>query len=162
MICLLAFASFTTASAQGQTAASAQDKARSDSAVNALKVKNLRAQITALDKQIKQEDAKRNKTVLGVSPEQLEIMNDRQDSVCLALRSQRTDKELELKEITAKQTAAVIAQQLSVLQQQGTDNNASQPGKPTKPTKPTKPNKPSKPTKPGKPSASGRPSKNNK
>lgn len=127
-----------------------QEKVSGDSAVNAIKVKNLRIQITDLERKIKEEDAKRNKTILGVSPEQLEQMNDRQDSICLALRSQKTDKELELKELTAKQTAAALAQQLMTLQQQGQGNtpasNGSQPNKPVKPGKPSKPAKPNKPS----------------
>lgn len=132
------------------TEAYSQEKVSGDSAVNAIKVKNLRMQISDLERQIKQEDAKRNRTILGVSPEQLEQMNDRQDSICLVLRSQKTDKELELKELTAKQTAAALAQQLTTLQQQGHGNtpagNGSQPNKPTKPSKPTKPAKPNKPS----------------
>lgn len=127
----------------------AQETAATDSAVNAVRVNNLRIQIAGLDKQIKQEDAKRNRTILGVSPEQLEMMNDRQDSVCLALRSKKTDMELELKELTAKQTAEILAQQLSSLQQQGQGNttNGAQPNKPTAPAKPSRPAKPNTPSK---------------
>lgn len=136
--------------------------ADNDSAVNALKIANLKAQIADLNKQIKKEDAKRNKTILGVSAEQLDIMNERQDSICLDLRSQLTDKELELKEIVAVQTAASLAQQANTLQQSvNAQQNASTqqnsgtnttPGKPNKPNRPGKPNKPNKPSKPSKPS----------
>lgn len=89
-----------------------------DSVANALRVRNLKTQIDALNQKITAEDAKRNKVILGVSPSQLEAMNDRQDSVCLELRSQLTDKELELKELTARQTAETISQQVSNLRQE--------------------------------------------
>lgn len=126
-MCVLAIAAVPAlASAQNQ-------QPTADSTANALRIRSLKAQIEGLDKQIKQEDVKRNKTILGVKPEQLEVMNDRQDSVCLELRSQLTDKQLELKELTAKQAAAALSQQINVLQQA-----------PSKPNTPAKPNKPAR------------------
>lgn len=88
---------------------------RQDSAATALRVKALKTQIEELNKDIAKEDSKRDRTILGVSPEQLEEMNERQDSICLELRSQLTDKELELKELTSDQTAAALSQQISNL-----------------------------------------------
>lgn len=130
----------------------AQEKAAPDSAVIAVKMKNLETQITALDRQIKTEDAKRDQTILGVSAEQLEVMNNRQDSVCLALRSQKTDKQLELKELAARQATAALAQPLSMLQQQdqnsGATANSTQPEKTLKTVKPSQTGKPTQTNKP--------------
>lgn len=162
IMCTFAFAlAFLPAQASVQ-----ETTADNDSAVNALKIANLKGQIADLNKQIKKEDAKRNKTILGVSAEQLDIMNERQDSICLDLRSQLTDKELELKEIVAVQTAASLAQQASTLQQsvnaQQNANNQQNTGTTTTPGKPNKPNKPNKPGKPSKPNKPSKPSKSSK
>lgn len=59
-----------------------------------------------LQREIKEEDAKRNQIVPGVRPEVLEQINDSQDSLCLSLRSQLVDVELELKENTPPPVAA--------------------------------------------------------
>lgn len=126
--------------------------AQNDSTVNAIKIKNLKNQKTALQKQIAVEDKKRNAVIEGVSPETLEKRNERQDSICLELRSELTGIELELKELGADGTTAQIAQQYNNLihnsQQDSTQvsvqNNTTTPVKPTKPSKPNKPVKPTK------------------
>ena len=126
--------------------------AQNDSTVNAIKINNLKNQKTALQKRIAVEDKKRNAVIEGVSPETLEKRNERQDSICLELRSELTSIELELKELGADGTTAQIAQQYNNLihnnQQDSTQvsvqNNTTAPVKPTKLSKPNKPVKPTK------------------
>ena len=101
----------TAALAQNsQSTVSAQDiqDARQDSTLIALKIKELNARKEALAKQIKAEDAKRNRAVHGVSPETQEILDDKQDSICLALRSQLVAVNLELKELVPDRTTSSI------------------------------------------------------
>ena len=137
----------------------AQNQAsQNDSTVNAIKIKNLKNRKADLQKQIAVEDKKRNAVLEGVSPETLEKRNERQDSICLELRSELTIVELELKELGADNTNAQIVQQYNNLihnhqqdsTQQTIPSKPTTPGKPTAPTKPTKPSKPSKPVKPTK------------
>lgn len=87
-------------------------------AVQAIKVKELNARKVDLQKQIKIEDQKRNQTFNGVTAETQEMLNDKQDSICLELRSQLVSVELELKELVPDETASVIANQLNILQNQ--------------------------------------------
>ena len=101
----------TSALAQNsQSTVPAQDiqDARQDSTLIALKIKELNARKEALAKQIKAEDAKRNRAVHGVSPETQEILDDKQDSICLALRSQLVAVNLELKELVPDRTTSSI------------------------------------------------------
>lgn len=101
----------TAALAQNsQSTVPAQDiqDARQDSTLIALKIKELNAWKEALAKQIKAEDAKRNRAVHGVSPETQEILDDKQDSICLALRSQLVAVNLELRELVPDRTASSI------------------------------------------------------
>ena len=79
-----------------------------DSTLIALKIKELNTRKEALAKQIKAEDAKRNRAVYGVSPETQEILDDKQDSICLALRSQLVAVNLELKELVPDRTTSSI------------------------------------------------------
>ena len=125
---------------------------QNDSTVNAIKINNLKNRKVALQKQIATEDKKRNAVIEGVSPETLEKRNERQDSICLELRSELTAVELELKELGADNTTTQIVQQYNNLVHsihQDTTQVAA-PNKPTSPAKPTKPSKPSKPVKPTK------------
>ena len=125
---------------------------QNDSTVNAIKIKNLKNRKAALQKQITVEDKKRNAVIEGVSPETLEKRNERQDSICLELRSELTDVEIELKELGADNTTAQIVQQYNNLihHNQQDSTQTSIPNKPTVPAKPIKPSKPSKPVKPTK------------
>lgn len=70
-----------------------------DSIVDALKVRELNIRKQKLQQRIAVEDKKRNQVVDGVTPETLEQINDRQDSICLDLRSQLVAVELELEEV---------------------------------------------------------------
>ncbi len=94
------------------------DSQNKDDAVQAIKVKGLNARKANLQRQIKIEDQKRNQTLNGVTAETQEILNEKQDSICLELRSQLVSVELELKELVPDETASVIANQLNILQNQ--------------------------------------------
>ncbi len=86
----------------------AQNRPQADEAtVNAIKVKELTLKKESLLKKIAAEDAKRDQSINGVAPETQEMLNDRQDSVCLALRSQLVSVNLELKELTADKPVAL-------------------------------------------------------
>lgn len=86
----------------------AQNRPQADEAtVNAIKVKELTLKKESLLRKIAAEDAKRDQSINGVAPETQEMLNDRQDSVCLALRSQLVSVNLELKELTADKPVAL-------------------------------------------------------
>lgn len=131
--------------AQGQTS-------QNDSTVNAIKIKNLKNRKAELQKRIATEDKKRNAVIEGVSPETLEKRNERQDSICLELRSELTAVELELKELSADNTTTQIVQQYNSLVHNNHQDTTqvAVPNQPTQPVKPTKPSKPSMPAKPSK------------
>ena len=89
-----------------------------DTAADSLRVRELNLRKAELQQQIKAEDAKRNRTISGVAPETQELLNDRQDSICLELRSQLVAVELELRERVPDQTASALAIQLGRIAQQ--------------------------------------------
>lgn len=64
-----------------------------------LKLKTLFNKETVLKNKIKEEDSKRNAVYKDVSPETQEMLNDRQDSICLDLRSQLVDVQMEILEL---------------------------------------------------------------
>lgn len=70
-----------------------------DSTLIILKIKDLNHKKEILEKKIKEEDAKRNQPLPGVSQQTREQINDKQDSICLSLRSQLVNINLELKEL---------------------------------------------------------------
>lgn len=83
--------------------ANAQDEEKAaplrvDSVSLQLKIQQLEQQKSRLAKKIEAEDRKRNQAIAGVSAENMEIINFRQDSLCLALRSEMTDIELNIDE----------------------------------------------------------------
>jgi hypothetical protein len=84
-----------------------------DSAANAACIKALQTKRDSLSAIIKKEDAKRNTQLNGVSAEVLEEMNDRQDSVCLDLRSQLVDVQLEIWERSKGTLPTQLKQQLN-------------------------------------------------
>ena len=97
---------------------SAQKKVTpNDSVMNVVKIKLLTEKKTKLKRQIAIEDAKRNEVVNGVTPEIQEVLNDKQDSICLELRSQLVAVELELKEFVPEDTVSTIVGQLNLLNQ---------------------------------------------
>jgi len=97
---------------------SAQKKVTpNDSVMNVVKIKLLTEKKTKLKRQIAIEDAKRNEVVNGVTPEVQEMLNDKQDSICLELRSQLVAVELELKEFVPEHTVSTIVGQLNLMNQ---------------------------------------------
>lgn len=120
---------------------------QNDSIVNAIKIKNLKDRKAELKKRIATEDKKRNTVIEGVSPETLEKIIQRQDSICLELRSELTAVELELKELGADIATTQIAQQLNRLIQSNRPDT-TQMAVPNMPTPPAMPDSPSKPGKP--------------
>lgn len=95
---------------------------KGDSTMLALKIKDLNVRKASLQKQIETEDKKRNRVIEGVDPESMELINDRQDSICLALRSQLTDVQLELNELEPDKTVLQLIQQYNVLSEKNTSS----------------------------------------
>lgn len=73
---------------------------KTDSETTSLKLKSLKLQKEQIQKKISVEDGKRNKQIAGVAEETLERMNEKQDSICLSLRSKLTNINLEIKRLT--------------------------------------------------------------
>ena len=126
----------------GLSNASAQTKA--DTIKVQVKIKELKQTEITLKKRIATEDKKRNQHIEGVSETSMDEINQRQDSICLDLRSQLVDVQLQVKELelsikpattlTPEQAAANLHQGLSTLPAA----TNSHPGKPTPPSKKTK------------------------
>lgn len=91
-----------------------------DSTINAIKIKELTLRKNNLKKLITVEDAKRNRQVVGMSLESMEAMNERQDSICLDLRSQLVTVELELKELIPDRLVSTVVNQLNQMSQSQT------------------------------------------
>lgn len=85
---------------------------KNDSVANVARLKTLQTKRDSLSTLIKQEDAKRNRQLNGVSEEVQEQMNDRQDSLCLDLRSQLVDVQLEIWERTKSTLPTLLQQQI--------------------------------------------------
>lgn len=85
---------------------------QNDSVANVARLKTLQTKRDSLSTLIKQEDAKRNRQLNGVSEEVQEQMNDRQDSLCLDLRSQLVDVQLEIWERTKSTLPTLLQQQI--------------------------------------------------
>lgn len=109
-VLLLVMAAFTGSDLFAQNTPS-----RNDSIAATLRLHGLKARREKLQQEIKVQDAKRNKQVAGVAPETLEEMNDRQDSVCLALRSQLMEVILEIKEVSPEVASPALLQQYNQL-----------------------------------------------
>ncbi len=93
----------------------AQTTAENDSIKTALRLKTLQNKKESLQKEIKLQDSKRNKQISGVSAETMEEMNNKQDSVCLALRSELTEVLLEIKELSPSVTSPQLINQMNNL-----------------------------------------------
>ncbi|MGN0036942.1 MAG: hypothetical protein ACI36X_06990 [Bacteroidaceae bacterium] len=103
----------------GGLRANAQNKPeKTDSIATAIRIKSLQQQKQQLRTQIAEADKQRNRHIEGVSAARLEQINDRQDSICLDLRSQLVTVELELQEIQPNPVNAVVAQQYNAFMQQ--------------------------------------------
>lgn len=110
---------------------SAQTTAKEDSVATCIMQKTLQEKKEKLLREIKVQDAKRNKQIEGVSVETMEEMNDKQDSLCLALRSELVDVILEIKEISPNVASPQLINQYNNLIHRQ-DSNVPQPAKPTK------------------------------
>ena len=77
-----------------------------------IKIEELKREKNMLENQIVTEDAKRNQSIAGVAPQTLERLNDKQDSLCLEIRSRLLSVELELSELEPDKTFDIIANQL--------------------------------------------------
>ena len=121
---------------------SAQTKA--DTVKVQIKIKELKQAEATLKKRIETEDKKRNRNIEGVSETSMDEMNQRQDSICLELRSQLVDVQLQVKELelSIKPDATLAPEQAASNLHQGlatipaAANSTS--GKPAKPSKKTK------------------------
>ena len=121
---------------------SAQTKA--DTVKVQIKIKELKQTEATLKKRIETEDKKRNQNIEGVSETSMDEMNQRQDSICLELRSQLVDVQLQVKELelSIKPDATLSPEQAASNLHQGlatipaAANSTS--GKPAKPSKKTK------------------------
>ncbi len=98
----------------------AQEENRTnDSIARFVKIKELKIKKDNLIKQIKMEDAKRDMSIDGVTFETQERLNNRQDSICLDLRSQLVSVDLQIKELQPNGISAVVNKQLNFIN----DNN---------------------------------------
>lgn len=96
--------------------ACAQDAAsRTDSITHTVKLKALHAKRDSLMRIIQVEDQKRNVQINGVTPERQEELNNRQDSICLSLRSHLVDVMLEIKETAPSVVTPQFLQQYNGL-----------------------------------------------
>lgn len=108
-----------------------------------VKIKELKQTELTLKKRLETEDKKRNQTIEGVSEIRMNEINERQDSICLDLRSQLVNVQLQIKEqelsikpvptLTSEQVAANLHQGLNTIP----TTTGSNPGKPTKTSKKT-------------------------
>ncbi len=104
--------------------ASAQKEAENgENTVTAIKIKTLNNRKAELKNKIAIEDKKRGRAADGVSAETMEQMNDVQDSICLSLRSDLVDVELELSELTPDETQNKIVKQYKSLKESQSKEN---------------------------------------
>ena len=121
---------------------SAQTKA--DTVKVQIKIKELKQTEATLKKRIETEDNKRNRNIEGVSETSMDEMNQRQDSVCLDLRSKLVDVQLQVRELelSIKPDATLAPEQAASNLHQGLATIPaaanSNPGKPAKLSKKTK------------------------
>lgn len=97
IILLSAIVAVTISASQG---ISSQPVEKNDSIATAIRLNSLQNKRESLQREIKAQDAKRDKQIAGVSAATIEEMNDHQDSLCLSLRSELVDVILEIKELS--------------------------------------------------------------
>ncbi len=81
-----------------------------DTIATDIRLKSLRNKKESLKKEIKIQDSRRNRQIPGVTAETLEEMNDKQDSICLELRSELMDVTLGIKEIAPEVGASQLVE----------------------------------------------------
>ena len=96
---------------------SAQNVSKTDSTLTALRLNELKNRQADIQRKIEIEDRKRNQSIEGVSLATMEKMNLVQDSICLELRSQLVEIELEIAELTPNKLPAQFIQQYNRLRQ---------------------------------------------
>jgi hypothetical protein len=98
---------------QNQKAGQTQTSSvRLDSAAMTIKLHALEERKAELMRKVAAEDARRNAQISGASTHSLEAMNNRQDSLCLALRSQLVDVNLEIGELRPSEVSSSTLQQV--------------------------------------------------
>lgn len=103
LIALLFVLSASRLTAQTESAKEvAEQPVRLDSLRYNLRLRELTARRDALTQTITQADSRRGITLDGATPAEQEAYNMEQDSVCLDLRSQLVDINLEIDELTAQ------------------------------------------------------------
>lgn len=90
------------------------------------KLKVLQARLNRMDAKLKQQAANLNKTYNDVTPEVQENLNDREDSIYLAILSQKRTIELEMKEVKKSQEKTYLVKKTEVPVQ---NENAEQTAK---------------------------------
>lgn len=120
LVVLMAIGAWTE-SASAQTTTS-----KADSVATTLRLRKLRSQRDRLQKEIKVQDEKRNVQIAGVSAETLEEMNDRQDSICLALRSELVDVNLAIKELVPGMLPSTFVNQYNNLINKRSEDGSNQ------------------------------------
>ena len=94
-----------------------------DTLTNDMRVEELKTQKNILMDQIKIEDAKRNMFADSLSFEQMEMINNRQDSICLDLRSKLTYINLELRELEMDNATSIILDKMNLINQNNQNKN---------------------------------------
>lgn len=110
-VLLLFVASMYSAMACAQEAATSKE----NPVAGSVRMKSLQAKRDSLQQAIRVEDAKRNAQINGVTPERQEELNNRQDSICLDLRSQLVEVTLEIKEMAPDVATPQFMQQYNQL-----------------------------------------------
>lgn len=94
-----------------------------DTLTNDKRIEELKTQKNILMDQIKIEDAKRNMFADSLSFEQMEMINNRQDSICLDLRSKLTYINLELRELEMDNATSIILDKMNLINQNNQNKN---------------------------------------
>lgn len=94
-----------------------------DTLTNDMRIEELKTQKNILMDQIKIEDAKRNMFSDSLSFEQMEMINNRQDSICLDLRSKLTYINLELRELEMDNATSIILDKMNLINQNNQNKN---------------------------------------
>lgn len=108
-LCSVPLCAHTQNQKAGQTRTSS---VRLDSAAMTIKLHALEERKAELMRKVAAEDARRNAQIPGASTHSLEAMNNRQDSLCLALRSQLVDVNLEIGELRPSEVSSSTLQQV--------------------------------------------------
>lgn len=91
---------------------------KKDRTVLAVKLSSLKKRKADIERQIAEADKLRNRKIEGVSAESLEEINDRQDSICLELRSQLVQVDLEISECAPDSVSSQVASKYNELLRQ--------------------------------------------